>query len=151
MKWSREFLVAGLIMYIDRISKAWALSLGSSIINMNGLLQFEYALNTGISWSIFARNDVLMKYLVLPFTGFLICFLLWQAYKRIRFGHNGMGEFLIIAGALSNLWDRIIYGGVIDFIALHYKEWFFPSFNIADMAICLGVLLMLIRVDGDIK
>ncbi|EXJ10399.1 MULTISPECIES: signal peptidase II [Nitrincola] len=51
---------------------------------------------------------------------------------------------LVLGGALGNLYDRIIHGYVVDFISLHYGGWYFPAFNLADTAITLGALLLII-------
>ena len=53
---------------------------------------------------------------------------------------------LILAGAVGNLIDRVLYGHVIDFIHLHYDRWHYPVFNIADSAITIGVAMLLIHV-----
>jgi len=52
---------------------------------------------------------------------------------------------LIVGGALGNLWDRITYGYVIDFIQLYLSDYYWPTFNIADSAICLGAMLLLLN------
>ena len=51
---------------------------------------------------------------------------------------------LVLGGALGNLVDRLLYGYVVDFISLHYEGWFFPTFNIADSAISVGAVLVVI-------
>ncbi len=51
---------------------------------------------------------------------------------------------LILGGALGNLWDRLVFGYVVDFISLHYQSYYFPAFNIADSAITVGAILMLL-------
>ncbi len=51
---------------------------------------------------------------------------------------------LIIGGALGNAYDRLILGYVVDFLVLYYQQWQWPAFNVADSAICLGALLLLI-------
>lgn len=51
---------------------------------------------------------------------------------------------LILGGAVGNLIDRVVYGHVIDFIQVYYQNWYYPAFNIADSAICIGVGLMLL-------
>ena len=51
---------------------------------------------------------------------------------------------LILAGALGNLWDRLELGYVVDFISVHYQSYYFPAFNIADSAITVGAVLMLL-------
>jgi signal peptidase II len=51
---------------------------------------------------------------------------------------------LILGGAIGNFWDRIYFGYVIDFIQVYYEAWFFPAFNIADSAICVGAAILLL-------
>ncbi len=51
---------------------------------------------------------------------------------------------LVIGGAIGNLYDRIAYGHVVDFIHIHWEEHYFPAFNIADSAITLGAIMLLI-------
>ena len=51
---------------------------------------------------------------------------------------------LILAGALGNLWDRVTLGYVVDFIQWHYKDYYWPAFNIADAAISVGAVAMVI-------
>lgn len=51
---------------------------------------------------------------------------------------------LILGGALGNLFDRVFIGHVIDFFDLHYKEWHWPVFNVADIAICVGAFMLML-------
>jgi signal peptidase II len=55
---------------------------------------------------------------------------------------------LILGGAVGNLIDRLVYGYVIDFLDVYYESWHWPAFNIADSAITLGVMLMLVESFG---
>jgi signal peptidase II len=51
---------------------------------------------------------------------------------------------LILGGALGNLWDRAALGYVVDFVSVHYKHHYFPAFNLADAAISVGAVIMLL-------
>jgi signal peptidase II len=51
---------------------------------------------------------------------------------------------LIIGGALGNAYDRLVHGYVIDFLVLYYQDWYWPAFNVADSAICIGAILLII-------
>ncbi len=51
---------------------------------------------------------------------------------------------LILGGALGNLWDRLQFGHVVDFISVHYQDWYFPTFNVADSAVTVGAVLMIL-------
>ena len=60
--------------------------------------------------------------------------------------HNRLlawGLVLILGGAIGNLIDRLMYQYVIDFINIHYQNWYFPAFNIADSAITIGAMLLI--------
>ena len=54
------------------------------------------------------------------------------------------GLALVLGGAIGNLYDRLTLGYVVDFLSFHYKDWFYPAFNVADSAICVGVALLLL-------
>ncbi|WP_286240316.1 signal peptidase II [Neptuniibacter halophilus] len=56
----------------------------------------------------------------------------------------GLSLSLILGGALGNLYDRVVQGYVIDFISLHYNGYYFPAFNLADSAITLGAILLVL-------
>ncbi|MGJ8681974.1 signal peptidase II [Paraglaciecola sp.] len=51
---------------------------------------------------------------------------------------------LIVGGAIGNAYDRIVHGYVIDFLVVYYDDWYWPAFNIADSAICVGAVLLII-------
>ena len=61
-------------------------------------------------------------------------------------GHNllAAGLSLVLGGALGNVLDRVLSGHVIDFVRVHYEQWYFPAFNVADSAITIGAVLLII-------
>ena len=65
-----------------------------------------------------------------------------------RLGRDKLWEALALAlvlgGAVGNLWDRVLYGYVIDFLDFYYADWHWPAFNVADIAICMGAALLII-------
>ncbi len=66
--------------------------------------------------------------------------------KRISFRQRwiAIALSLVVGGALGNLWDRVSYGHVIDFIELYVSNWHWPVFNVADSAICVGAVMLVI-------
>ncbi|MFT6254661.1 MAG: signal peptidase II [Granulosicoccus sp.] len=66
--------------------------------------------------------------------------------RRIERKHWWLGFALsmILGGALGNLYDRVVQGYVIDFISLHYQSYYFPAFNLADSAITLGAVILIV-------
>ena len=62
-----------------------------------------------------------------------------------------LGYAFILAGALGNILDRAINGFVIDFIYIHYKDFYWPAFNFADIYISIGVLIILLQIINDLR
>lgn len=128
-----------LVLLFDRLTKIWAATYlkGSAAIEfLPGLLEFNYAENTGIAFSLF--NDMPLLLTVLN-SLIITVLILWVIQK----GKLGLGFALIIAGGLGNLIDRFIYGYVIDFINPLFVD--FAIFNISDIALNLGVLVLIIE------
>jgi len=70
--------------------------------------------------------------------------LVWMARTPYQKRWLGIGLALVLAGAVGNLYDRVVQGYVIDFISLHYKGYYFPAFNLADTAITIGAGMLII-------
>ena len=139
------FLFSSLFL-ADRFSKAWALKnlLLKDVALFNGL-NLSLAFNRGISFG-YLRFNSFYGFVVLTFIIFCIvlAFTFYTIYK-FKKGANIFFEVLIIAGAISNLVDRFLYGGVIDFIDCYVYKWHWPIFNLADVFVCVGILGILIR------
>ncbi len=103
------------------------------------------AINRGISWSLInpasTSGFVAISSVVALFTAFFI----WYTWTRYQQHHSIFAEVLICGGAFSNLIDRPLHGGVVDFIALGFCGYQWPLFNLADIAIISGVILVLTR------
>lgn len=118
----RKLLIFCGLILVDQVSKAW--------INVN----YSYFLNQGFVWGIIRLNN---GFILVSLLLGLICL-----YLGLRRNSSINNAFLIIsAGSISNVIDRIIYGGVIDFINIS----FFPSFNIADLMIVYGIIQLIIN------
>ncbi len=107
---------------------------------------FDYVLvwNTGISYGLFGDLPVWMLGLVAA-VAIVALGIWWLRTADVLVRH---GLMLIIGGALSNALDRLLYGAVADFFHFHWQGWSFYIFNIADAAITLGVLLLILDVFG---
>ena len=68
----------------------------------------------------------------------------WLRQLQPRERLTGYGLALVIGGAIGNVIDRIWLGKVVDFLQWHWEDWYWPSFNVADSAITLGVILLLL-------
>ena len=132
-------LIFCIILLLDRFTKylvTTRMTEGMSIPVIDSLLHFTYVLNPGAAFGMLEHNRLF--FIVLTLAVLVVIFLLRkkiaQETKTVQYG---MAFFL--GGAIGNLYDRINTGLVIDFIDL--RIW--PVFNIADIAICLGVGLIL--------
>lgn len=131
---------------IDRLSKLWIQStyaLGSSA-PLTPFLSLSYRKNTGVSFSLLsefgAESPVAFALLIgSVIVGLLYIWHRFSSHTRLSDCAHGM----LIGGAISNFIDRLMFGGVIDFIDLHYCSLQIPIFNCADVAIVCGFLLLM--------
>lgn len=105
-------------------------------------LTCRVTLNRGVSWSLFSSENNIHFYGLTFLIGVFLCGFAWYVHKRAEQDYDTFGEMLVLVGGTSNLMDRLVYGGVVDFIQLSYGKWSFPIFNFSDVCIVLGVLLM---------
>ena len=134
-----------LIFFIDRFSKIYILSIaetnGNVDIYINSFLNFVLYWNTGIGFGLFAFEQP-QAYnfitLVIIFVNLIIIYLI---YKSTNFKIYFL--IMILGGSLGNLYDRINYNAVPDFIDLHINNFHWFIFNIADIFISLGVICLI--------
>ena len=132
------------VLLIDMLSKVLVkhfIFLGQRIKIIKNLFYITYVKNTGAAFSIFRNNTLFLVILSVFVIGLLFYYLNKKDYiskiESISYG-------LILGGAVGNLFDRVIYGYVIDFIDICIFGYDYPVFNIADMAIVFGVILVII-------
>ena len=138
--------LAALIFVLDQASKLYVLYIleleFSGPLTINPYIDLILVWNRGISYGLFQQHADWGRYgLVLLSVGATIGLTIWlfrTPVKTIMFG-----TILLIGGALGNALDRILYGAVVDFVLLHWQEWQWYVFNVADAAIVAGVLLLL--------
>lgn len=129
----------------DRITKYWAVTLlGKTHQQLTSFLNLALSWNRGISWSMFSHVSGYERIALMIFIAMVLSGLTWYTFLRHQKDHPIIPELMVIAGALSNIIDRCIYGAVVDFIDFHIGLWHWPTFNVADIFIVIGVLGMLI-------
>lgn len=138
----KSFIIFFVLMGIDRLSKFWILN-GFGNREIASFLSFEVTMNRGIAWGLFHTESTTGFLLVTAVILLTICIMLWYAWQQLYLDRLALPEVLILAGAISNLIDRIVYSGVIDFIHFHFKTWSFPIFNLADVWIVLGAVWLM--------
>lgn len=129
---------------LDRLTKIGALHVCDQPLLLNRYLSCDVVINRGISWSILDGDSSLVFIIVSLIIVAIIMIFAAYVYNLVRNGHRVIPHVIVLAGAVSNMVDRVQYNGVIDFIALHYHEYHFPIFNIADMCIVFGIFALMI-------
>ena len=142
------FLAAGLIA-LDQATKAAiasALPLHTSRPIINGFFDLVHTRNTGIAFSLFADSGPLVKGIILPLVSglavVLVLVLFWKSESGPRRIHYALT--LILAGAAGNLYDRLVYGYVVDFLDVFVGPYHWPAFNVADSCITIGAGLLVV-------
>ena len=144
----KTFLYFGIILIIflaDRISKLYILStlenLGIVDININSYINLILVWNTGIGFGLFSFEQSAIYNLI---TMLIILINLFIVYLIIKSKDNSVYFFLIIlGGSLGNLFDRLYYSAVPDFIDISYKGYHWFVFNVADIFISLGIICLI--------
>ena len=101
--------------------------------------------NEGVAFSILADQSGWRRYFIAVVASAIVIWLLYWLYhnsKSMKLQNTAL--VLVIGGALGNIWDRIYLGYVVDFVELHYGGYYWPAFNVADSAICIGAVLLII-------
>jgi signal peptidase II len=148
MGWRVAYLVASFGIYMmDQASKAWAvraLRYGETRTLMTGVLDLTYAENTGIAFGQLQEGGSFGRWFFVVLAIMAGVAVLVYFFRTTRSDDRILGSCaLLLAGIAGNLTDRARLGHVIDFILLHYKEYHWPVFNVADMSICAGAFLLI--------
>ena len=144
MNW---FWLSGVVLILDQGSKWFADSLlgPHDAVPLLPFLDLRKAYNPGAAFSFLSDASGWQRWffsgLAVLIIGVLVVWL-----RRLRPGQSrvALALALILGGAAGNLIDRVLYGHVIDFIDLYYGTWHWPTFNIADSAITLGAVLLIL-------
>jgi len=150
-RWLMLAIIAPVWVVLDQVSKAWAQGTlqhlpGRVIHLVDGFFAFSYVRNPGAAWGFLSTADGSFR---LPF--FITVTLVAMVFMLYIFIRLEPGQWLlmlalssILGGALGNFIDRVRFNYVIDFILVHVQmRWRWPTFNVADVAISVGVTLML--------
>ena len=101
--------------------------------------------NTGAAFSFLSEAGGWQRWFFIVLTsGVSIALIYWLSTLHRQRRWLAVALAMVLGGALGNLWDRISLGYVIDFIDVYYGQWHWPAFNIADSAICVGAVMLII-------
>ncbi|MBI5101909.1 MAG: signal peptidase II [Nitrospirae bacterium] len=109
------------------------------IVKITSFFNIVYYRNTGSAFGMFKDLGNLF------FMAMSVAAIIVVVVLMLRDMENGLGFALILGGAAGNLCDRIVHGYVIDFAEVHAGRFYWPAFNIADSALSLGVIMLLIN------
>ena len=143
-------LVAALVFLIDQFSKYWVtgplgLNVQDASITVLPIFDLRFVKNIGVSLGLLPASGAMTRWLLVLLTGAIaICVGVWMLREKKRPDIMALG--LVLGGAMGNILDRTRLGYVVDFADLHFGDWRpFLVFNVADAAITIGVLILLIR------
>lgn len=146
MKTSKAWGYALIIIVIDQLTKLYFLNTLSYGERLNLLPFFDFVLlfNTGAAFSFLANHDGWQRWFFVGigfFAVIVISFFLRRHQNEPRFM---IGLTLILGGAIGNVIDRLLWGHVVDFLLFYYDDWYYPAFNVADSAITVGAVLIIV-------
>lgn len=141
-----EFLYISLIIFLDQASKVLVKLKLKPIDNIdfiNGYFSFTYVENRGAAFGIFRSKKILL----IGITGLVVIGMIYYLVTNKKLSKWVRISFiLIIAGAIGNLIDRIYLGYVVDFIHIYFKSHDLPVFNIADVSVVFGTIILAINL-----
>jgi signal peptidase II len=129
-------------LIIDRITKKLALIYAQQPIEITSFLSFDLVFNKGITGGMLQAKSMYAFVALTVSVLFISVALAYYMYQRWKYNNYIIGEVLTLSGAVSNIFDRFMYEGVIDFIHISFFGWSFPIFNLADVYIVMGVFIM---------
>jgi|TARA_B110000444_G_scaffold86805_1_gene82035 signal peptidase II len=137
------FFLIIIFFIFDRITKIKIIE--SQLINnqvyINDFINFELIWNTGIGFGLLSYNTSLIYNSITALIGFVIIFMIYLLIKSSLIEKFFFS--LVIGGALGNFYDRLIFYAVPDFIDIHYKSFHWFTFNLADIFITIGIIMLL--------
>jgi signal peptidase II len=147
LPWLRWFAVAATVLLLDQLTKLWIVaefSLGESRY-INGIFNLVRAHNEGAAFSFLSDAGGWQRwFLSLISIVVSMVIAIWLTRLPRQRVLEGLALSLILGGALGNLYDRLAFGYVVDFLDFHWANWHFAAFNIADMGISVGAALLII-------
>ncbi|MBV9760192.1 MAG: signal peptidase II [Acidobacteriaceae bacterium] len=142
--------ITALVIAGDRISKAaiqHSMNAFDSVSVIAGWLRIVHTENPGAAFGVLAEgNPMLRSAVLIGVSSAVLVFVAWALWGRSGAGAGPLTRValaLILGGAVGNLYDRVLYGAVTDFIEVYHGAWSFPAFNVADSAITVGAALLM--------
>lgn len=142
--------IAASVLILDRITKVWiqqSLPVGGVLPVIPGCFNLVRVENRGFAFGLFSESSHALQQLLLSAVAIAVlgavALALWSSAREERWHRWALA--LLLGGAAGNLWDRLQYGAVTDFLDFYIRDWHWPAFNVADSAITVGALALAIR------
>lgn len=144
------WLIALGVFVLDQLTKAWISATlpfptyepPGAITVIDGFFYIVHVGNTGAAWSMLAGRSGLLAGMAIITLGAIY---LWRHSLGLRQRPVQISFGLLCGGIMGNLLDRVVQGHVVDFLDFHFGSYVYPTFNVADCGICIGVALYLIH------
>ena len=139
------YLISSSIFLLDILTKNYIQNkiMYGDQVEITSFLTFVHFQNPGAAFSFLSDQGGWQRYFLIVISLLAVIYIPWLINQYKKNMLIVIGLLLILGGAIGNLYDRISYGYVIDFIYFHIAEFYWPAFNVADSAISIGVLLFL--------
>lgn len=137
--------LAFLVIVLDQISKHWAqaaLTYNEPVV-FTSFFNFTLLYNEGAAFSFLSNAGGWQRWfftsIAIVVSGMLVVWIARVAHRK----REAFALAMILGGAIGNVYDRITLGKVVDFIVVHYEQYYWPAFNLADSAITLGAIVLI--------
>lgn len=146
---SKETIISLLIIIsifiADRVSKINIINkqVNNDSLFINNYLNFDLIWNTGIGFGFFSHNANIYYHLISFLIFLVIVFLIYLIIRASLF--DKIFYSMVLGGAVGNFYDRLFYFAVPDFIDIHYERFHWFTFNIADILISMGIILLILN------
>lgn len=144
------FIITAIVSVVDQLTKRLVLEYippGAEIEIVPGFFNLTLTFNPGAAFGIMAGFDEPLRRILLTtatvFALLVVCYLFLKEYSEDRMGLYALS--LVLGGALGNVVDRATTGLVVDFLDVYYNGYHWPAFNVADSAICVGVVVLVLK------
>lgn len=142
----RWYILAIVVIVLDQISKHWvsaALTYGEPVV-FTPFFNFTLLHNPGAAFSFLSDAGGWQRWFFTVVAAVVsVVLVIWLARVSEK-RYEALALALILGGAIGNLYDRVVLGYVVDFIVVHYQDYYWPAFNIADSAITVGAALLIL-------
>jgi len=141
-----SLIIIFIIFFLDRVSKYVILNLSQPLAELNfsvtSFLNFNLVWNNGIAFGLFSYDQNIYYNVITSIIILVTSTIIWFAFKSK--GLEKISYLMIVGGSFGNIFDRLYYSSVIDFIDISYNNFHWFIFNVADIFISIGVVVLIV-------